>query len=308
MSKRLVFVRQTPSGPIGRNAIRQGRLRSLHGSHPRWLHEHKMLHKNKIQVVTTHPLACHLHSFFTKSIQGYCFVNNSVFFSPSMLSCVQPCLNASYSRCSHAELRVVVIFLNKHSFRKQNLKEGFRSLFASGGYFLSMDPRHCWEPLCQWPPMWLKSLFRGHWGTSCPHRQPSPHCQTLPSPSVQPDVKECPAWDVISSLFSLHSGASQTGYLVGCCWLKTMTTSYIQNTSIVTDGVFAIFLFVVSQIHFFFTPLAGLQKKNQPGFGKFDLLGPLEFFLLGICSDGHNVDTAPALRYSVPQGSIFLFE
>ena len=199
MSKRLVFVRQTPSGPIGRNAIRQGRLRSLHGSHPRWLHEHKMLHKNKIQVVTTHPLACHLHSFFTKSIQGYCFVNNS-FLSPSMLSFVQPCLNASYSRCSHAELRVVVIFLNKHSFRKQNLKEAFRSLFASGGYFLSMDARHCWEPLCQWPPMWLKSLFRGHWGTYCPHRQPSPHCQTLPSPSVQPDVKECPAaWPLLQN-------------------------------------------------------------------------------------------------------------
>ena len=59
---------------------------------------------------------------------------------------------------------------------------------------------------------------------------------------------------------------------------------------------------------FFLHPSCWSPEKNQPGFGKFDLLGPLDFFLLGICSDGHNVDTAPALRYSVPQGSHFLFE
>ena len=129
MSKRLVFVRQTPSGPIGRNAIRQGRLRSLHGSHPRWLHEHKMLHKNKIQVVTTHPLACHLHSFFTKSIQGYCFVNNSFFltkhavFCPALPECklqqVQPCWVA---RCCH--------FLEQTFFSKTKSERGFPISFC----------------------------------------------------------------------------------------------------------------------------------------------------------------------------------
>ena len=79
--------------------------------------------------------------------------------------------------------------------------------------------------LCQWPPMWLKSLFQGCSKTYCPHRLPSPRCQTLPSPSVQPDAKECPAASPLlqNSAAAVNAGYNIHSLFLSFCCVSNMT-------------------------------------------------------------------------------------